>query len=448
MDEMKLDTDELTLDEDEQPVPETSNIDPNTRRIFARPSDPTVKDLFDRHKDGDLILQPHFQRYYVWDAGKSSRLIESVILDVPLPIIYLAEELDGRESVIDGQQRLTSFFEFLDGKYSLSGLQVRRDLNGKKFTDLDRGIQNKIRRAAIRAITIQKESDKDLKFEIFERLNTGSVALNDQELRNCVYRGSYNKLLRELAADQDFMYLLGLQKPEKRMRDVELVLRFASFYHATYLKYRPPVRKFLNEDMEKFREISEKDAEDLRQAFKTSTHIIRSLLGKNAFKRFYQGSGNNPNGYWEPKKFNASLYDILMYGFTDYDKNQIYPCLDSIREALIWLMTEDREFVGAIEISTSSARAVRTRFDKWRQTLDAIIGSPRNEPRCFSFKLKEELFNDDATCSICSQRILDIDDAAVDHIHQYWKGGRTIPENARLTHRFCNWSRPRKDTEL
>lgn len=136
-----------------------------------------------------------------------------------------------------------------------------------------------------------------------------------------------------------------------------------------------------------------------------------------------------------------------MYGFTSYDRNQLYPHLDSIREALIWLMTEDQEFIDAIELSTSSVKMVTVRFDKWRKALQEVIGFSRPEPRCFSRKLKEELFNSDQTCRICGQRISDVDDASIDHIKQYWLGGKTIPENARLAHRLCNWSRPRKEDE-
>lgn len=448
MQEIAIEVDEMTLEEEREPVPQVSEVEPDKRRILTQPSDPTIKDLWDRYKDGDLILQPGFQRYHVWDPKKSSRLIESVVLDVPLPIVYLAEEADGRESVIDGQQRLTAFFDFLDSKLVLKALEARSDLNGKRFGELDKLLQNKIRRFPIRVITIRKESDKDLKFEIFERLNTGAVPLNDQELRNCIYRGPYNKLLRELATDPDFMFLLGINKPEKRMHDVGLVLRFAAFYHASYLKYSPPMRSFLNDDMDRFQNISNREELELRRAFKTSVQTVRSLLGNNAFKRFYRGeSETRPNGYWEPKKFNASLYDILMYGFTSYERNQLYAHLDSIREALVWLMAEDQEFIDAIELSTSSIKMVTRRFDKWRKTLQDVAGSPRTESRCFSRRLKEELFESDPTCRICGQRISDIDDSSVDHIEQYWLGGKTIPENARLTHRFCNWSRPRIDVK-
>lgn len=430
---------------DEVLIPEGS------KTIFTASGDPEIDSLYNREKKGKLILQPDFQRQYVWDATKASKLIESAILLIPLPIIYLSEEKDGKEYVIDGQQRLTSFFSFIDGKFpdgkpfKLSGLNVCVELNGKKFNELTDDLQDKIRCYIVRTITFKKESSENLKFEIFERLNTGSVQLNDQELRNCLYRGSFNAALKEMATDTDFMYICGLKAPDKRMKDKELVLRFSAFYHKTYLNYKAPIRNFLNIEAQEKRNISEKELLELKVAFKNSCQIIRSLFDSNAFKRFYKGKDGQPNGFWETKKFNTSLFDILMYSFAKEDKNKVFQNLDSIKEALITLMTDDQEFVDAIELSTSSVQAVTTRFDKWRLMLQSIIGISQKEPRCFSYKLKEDLMTANATCTICQQNILSIDDSAIDHIKQYWMGGKTIPENARLTHRYCNWARPRKE---
>ena len=421
------------------------------KKIFTSSGDLEIDSLHGKKTRGRLVLQPDFQRQYVWDSVKASKLIESAILQIPLPIIYLSEEKDGREYVIDGQQRLTSFFSFVEGKFpddkpfKLTGLNVCSDLNGKKFSELTDEIQDKIRYYKIRAITFQKDSSEELKFEIFERLNTGSVQLNDQELRNCLYRGKLNQALREMAADADFMYLCGLKAPDKRMRDVELVLRFCAFYHKTYLNYKAPIRSFLNSEAQEKQNISEKELQELKASFKNACQIVKSIFDKNAFKRYYKGRSDNPNGNWEPKKFNVSLYDILMYSFAKEDKNKVYQNLDSIKEALMHLMTKDQEFISSIELSTSSVQAVTIRFDKWRNALQAILGVGQKEARCFSYQLKEELMAADPTCALCGQKIATIDDAAIDHIKQYWMGGKTIPENARLTHRYCNCSRPRSD---
>jgi len=428
--------------EEELEVPVTTRID--ERKIFTTSSDPTIKDLYDRFIDGELNLQPDFQRQFVWDAKRSSRLVESVLLSVPLPIVYLAEENDGTEAVIDGQQRLTSFFDFLAGNFKLSGLRVRSDLNGSRFVDLPRELQSVLKKASLRVITIKRESDKELKFEIFERLNSGSVALNDQELRNCVFRGPYMTLLKSLSEDADFRTLLNFDGPDKRMRDVEMVLRFSSFYHSTYLNYSPPMKSFMNKDMEQYKNIPQVAQDSLRAAFKKSCQLVYSLLGPHAFKRFYRGDNDDANGRWEAKKINSSLYDVLMFGFIAYEKPQIMAKLDSIREAFIDLMANNDDFISAIELSTSSKQAIESRFDLWRARLKQVVGTASYEPRCFSLDLKKKLYESRPACSICQQNISSIDDSAVDHIEQYWQGGKTIDENARLTHRYCNWSRSRK----
>lgn len=441
---------EILLD-NEFDIEEAENLS-GKRKIYTEQGDLEIESLLGKFKRGRLNIQPEYQRQFVWDKVKSSHLIESALLDIPLPMVYLSEEKDGKENVIDGQQRLTSFFSFIDGKlpdgndFKLSGLKVFTELNGKKYSELSDELQDKIRYYKIRTIKFKKESDNDLQFEIFARLNTGSVPLNDQELRNCVYRGKFNDLLKELTQDNDFKYLLGLSNADKRMKDRELVLRFAAFHFYTYLNYKAPIKNFLNHTMEKYQNISDNDAQDLRNAFKNTVQIIKTLLDKNAFKRFYRGDEKNKNGKWEPLKFNVSLYDILMYSFAREDKNTVYQNLDCIREALIDLMTTDQEFIDSIELSTSGVKAVTIRFDKWRMTLQNILGINTKEPRCFTYTLKKELFDANRTCSICHNHISNIDDSAVDHIQQYWTGGQTIPENARLTHRYCNNARPRVES--
>ena len=231
--------------DDSQESPDLSSA-PGGREILTKSGDPEIFALHDKFKKGKLILQPDFQRQFVWDRKKASRLVESVLLSVPLPIVYLSEEPDGKEYVIDGQQRLTSLFSFIDGKFPsneefrLSGLNPYRELNKLSFKEIPEQLQDKISHYSIRTVTLLKQSSSDLKFEIFERLNTGSEPLNDQELRNCVYRGPYNRLLKEMAADQDFRDLLALKGADKRMKDAELVLRFSAFFHETYLSTNHP----------------------------------------------------------------------------------------------------------------------------------------------------------------------------------------------------------------
>lgn len=448
---MNIEEEDEILFDNEETNEELELEDGQVAKIYTEKGDPEIDGLFGKWKRHKLDIQPQFQRYFVWDKLKSSRLIESALLGIPLPVVYLSEEQDGKIYVIDGQQRLTSFFSYIDGifpdgsEFKLTGLKVLKDLNRKKFSDLDEYTQDSIRGTVIRTITFQKESDPGLKFEIFERLNTGSVPLNTQELRNCIYRGKYNTLIRELAANKEYLELLNIKGPDKRMKDVELVLRFCAFYHNTHINYKSPIKNFLNQEMIRFGNISHKDADNLRTAFKNAVSISKSVFGDKAFKRYYKGTLSEPSGYWEPKRFNVSLHDILMDSFARVDKNLVYQNLDQIREAFIDIMTSDDIFIDAIEIGTSEERKVVRRFDLWRNRLNEILNNTRKEPRCFSNELKRKLFEENPTCQICNNSIQQIDDAAVDHIEQYWLGGKTIPENARLTHRYCNWSRPRKE---
>ena len=432
---------DISSDEDE-------NIDfTDAHEIRATPADKEVKSLYDKWKRQRLNVQPEFQRGFVWKTPQSSSLIESALLRVPLPAVYLSEDHDGKESVIDGQQRLTSFFKFMDNEFKLTKLSVHKELIGKKYGDLSEKEQEKISECVLRVITFHKNSAPNLKFEIFKRLNSGAVKLNDQEMRNCIYRGWYNKRLRELSEDPTFREVTGFLSPDDmRMRDVEYVLRFAAFYFQGYLNYKSPMKSFMNNEMEARRNISDSEWKELQSAFKNAVSSIHSVFGKRSFRRWFLDPKSTPPAFrHEPKKFSAALFDILMWSFAREDKGAILRHADAIYEAIIHLSIADNEFIEFTTRGTSSAKAITGRFGIWRKTLAEILRHEVKQSRCFSRELKEELFVSNPTCALCGNRIDDIDDAAVDHIEQYWLGGKTIPENTRLAHRHCNNTRLRKE---
>lgn len=287
---------------------------------------------------------------------------------------------------------------------------------------------------------MKRESSPDVRFEIFERLNSGSVALNPEELRNCMYRGPYNEFLKTLAKKPAFLQCIGSDKPLKRMADVELVLRFMAFYSQTYLAYKSPMKAFLNKEMMLRRHITDKQSLDkMRADFKQALDLARTVFGDHAFRRFNPGDGRTP-GRWE-RAFNKALFDPIAWVFTRYTKHEIVPKKDCIREALIHLLSNDTRFVDSIVASTGDNAKVQYRFECWYEVVKSILGQSTSEPRLFSLDLKKDLWERNSTCQICSQRIEVLDDAEIDHIQEYWKGGKTIPQNVRLAHRFCNRSR-------
>lgn len=329
----------------------------------------------------------------------------------------------------------------------MTGLEVCKELNHKSYKTLgliSESYQEKIDEYPLRVIKILKDSDFSVRFDIFERLNRGSVKLNDQELRNCIYRGHFNDFIKEIAKDKDFQILLG-SKEQNRMQDAELVLRFFTLYERTYLKYKSAMKHFLTTFMKDYQNIDDIKINELKKIFKQSIQMVKTVIGDKAF--YLYTNKDNKFGKFE-NVINKGLFDVLMNGFTRYDQNQVMRHKDAIKEELLWLMNND-EFLDVITgAGTDGKKKLEKKFDIWLGSLKTIIGYPEKEPRCFSWEFKNKLWKGNPVCSICGQKIEQIDDSEIDHIEFYWRGGKTIPENARLTHRFCNRSRKKKDSGI
>ncbi|MGB8129213.1 MAG: DUF262 domain-containing protein, partial [Candidatus Angelobacter sp.] len=184
--------------EEEQPISKADD-----RPVTSQGADWTISALRDKLDRGQLDLQPKFQREYVWDQRPElpSRLIESLLLEIPIPPIYFGKVVDGRLEIIDGQQRLTTLVNFVSNRFALRRLHSMPSLNHKFFRELTKQQQEKILDTPIRSIVIDPGANTELRYEVFKRLNRGSMSLNEQELRNCVFRGPFNDLLAELEHD-------------------------------------------------------------------------------------------------------------------------------------------------------------------------------------------------------------------------------------------------------
>lgn len=415
----------------------------DSRKIVWQAKDFSIREFSSMLQDGDLELQPEYQRKYVSTPKIASKLIESVLMDVPIPVIYLAEEQDGSYSVIDGQQRLTSFLSFINGKYpngdifKLTGLKVFKELNRKPFTDLDKEFQNKIRKTTLHTIVIKKESNEDVKFEIFERLNTGSIKLNEDEIRNTVYRGEYIKLLAELEENDTFHKIVQKDNYKNRMIYRGMILRFFAISEKSYLNYQPSMKQFCNKELRDNRHLLPDKAKEYRNRFLDCLDLVKVVFGDTAFRR-YIPSNNEEQGYWTTTRINMALFDIQMCGFVNYSKNEILRNADYIREAMLELMTNNQSFIDSILLQTSDKDVLKKRFKIWLEKLDEIVGNNGYEQRTYSYQVKQELFDKNPICAISGQRILAIEDSEVDHIVPFSKGGKTEIENAQLVLRYFN----------
>ena len=429
-------------------IDEIESVDEGEFQVESTPKsaislDKNDRSLFELHREfslGRLVVDPDWQREYVWDRKRASKLIESFLIDIPVPVVYLAVNEEDKFEVIDGLQRLTSWFDFFENKFPLKGLEILPALNGKHFKELDTGSQSKLERTTLRTFELAQETPKELMFLIFERLNTGGIRLNEMEIRNCLYRGRLNNLIRDLAKNENFLACINQRSINKRMLDRTLVLRFLAFYERTHLKARKGLKRFLNEFFSIYRDPDDFKLSEYQREFEKAMRASVSIFGDKGFR--LRRDSQKGGGEWAARP-NAAVFQVLATSFTSYDIGQLMRRADAIWEEYVDLVSSDSEWVSCVKISTGDASRIAYVFDTWQRRLKAAIGDEQANDgrRCFSRSLKEELFRQDNTCAICGQRITLILDAALDHEKHYWRGGRTIPENARLTHRVCNAKR-------
>jgi hypothetical protein len=307
-------------------------------------------------QSGKLVLDIDYQRKYVWDSAKASRLIESLLMNVPVPVCYFAEIDAAQHEVIDGLQRITAITDYLQDKYALRGISVLEELVGKRFSELPTKAQRQLENRAIRCIVITEESHPDIKFDVFERLNTGSVRLSAQELRNCIYRGKLNDSLKELAKDSRFTAILAGSR-NRRMVHEELALRFFAVRHSIS-DYKPPLRQLLNEYMRQYRDIGVSSVEQ-RDLFAVCEAVYTVFSATPFQVQSLDGKSRNP--------VNKALYDAIMVAASYANLEQFVEKSQQIIELRERLL-HDEEFTSAI------GRATADRSRMYKRVGDFVKG--------------------------------------------------------------------------
>ncbi|HEX6206130.1 MAG TPA: DUF262 domain-containing protein [Solirubrobacterales bacterium] len=352
-----LEVEETEGDEDAELYP---GVAPPDRRLVTQPYDLSVGDLVSQVQDGSLTLNPVYQRRYVWDNKKASKLVESLLINVPIPVCYLAEEHDGSRATIDGQQRLRSLYRFLGNEFPLRGLEVLNELNGKRFQQLTERQQRLIKNRTIRCIVISEDSDPEIRFDVFERLNTGSVALTAQELRNSVYRGPFNQLLHEIASSSFFLDCVG-GRSDTRMAFEELILRFFAL-DDQLREYRPSFKRFLNNYQRSHRHEEASWLEAKRQRAEATFERVHAVFGDECFRRARLLEDDT----WEWfSSLNSAMYDVVMLNFArlDVSPKDLISQKDEIEQLTADLSLNHERFINAISLATGDRTRV---FDRVR----------------------------------------------------------------------------------
>ena len=264
------------------------------------------------------------------------------------------------------------------------------------------------------------------------------------EIRNCLYRGSLNSLIKELAPNNSFLACLNQKRLNKRMQDRALILRFLAFYERTHSKCQFGLKRFLNEFLDTYKNASPEKIDEYRRVFDKCMKACVSVFGEAGFRLKSEITKINSKsaGEWASRP-NAAIFQVVATSFANYDLGQITRRADAIYEEYLDMILTDAQWVDRVRRATGESTRLQYAFESWNSRLKEVLSSeePNDIKRLFTRQLKKELFEADPTCAICNQRVSLIDDAALDHNKEYWRGGRTVPENARITHRLCNLKR-------
>jgi len=343
-------------------------------------TDWTAATLIDQLRRGNIKLDPIFQRRDAWDAKRKSRFIESIVLGLPIPQLVLAEAKDDRGAflVIDGKQRLLSLQQFAGiaagtNPLTLTGLKFRKELNTKTYGDLQndsrlRNHRNAFDNQPIRTVVVKNWQKEDVLYLIFHRLNSETLPLSPQELRQALHPGPFLRFAAEYTETPGGIHkALRIAKPDFRMRDVELFVRYIAFQYSLDT-YNGNLKSFLDDECKRLNSRWATDEPDIRhkaEQMEAAINASYEIFGNNAFRKY--------DGRSYETRFNRAVFDIIVYYFAD----------DGIRKAGLAKKTKVKNayealstntaFVKSIETTTKSVDATRTRFRTWGQTLSNTL---------------------------------------------------------------------------
>lgn len=384
------DSDNSVLSEASEPTEsedDLSAIDPNILgQAVVFGTDWTAATLIDQLRRGNIKLDPIFQRRDAWTAERKSRFIESILLGLPIPQIVLAEEKNDRGSflVIDGKQRLLSLQQFAgitDPALALTNLKFRGELNTKTYEDLknDSRLRNHLNafdNQPIRTVVVKNWQKEDVLYLIFHRLNSETLPLSPQELRQALHPGPFLRYAAEYTMTIGGIHrALGIKKPDFRMRDVELFVRYAAFQN-NIANYSGNLKKFLDDTCRKLNDswgVAEATIKEQADELESAIRTAYDVFGQHTFRKRDDGSYET--------RFNKAIFDIIVYYFAVDGVRKKATTKKAKVKAAFETLSNDAAFLRSIEQTTKSIQATSTRFCLWGQQLEKTLGMKLRLPK-------------------------------------------------------------------
>ena len=320
--------------------------------LLIRHETRTIYEVTRRISQGSYVMDPDFQRDFIWLEDKQSKLIESVIMRIPLPVFYMAEDDEGRMVVVDGLQRLSTFNRFVSNELKLR-LPDRIDLHGKTFSELESKLQNRIEDCNLIFYVIDTKVPERARLDIFERVNSG-VPLSRQQMRNSLFMGKATRFLKDESRTDIFLDATGGSLNPQKMRDREFVNRFCAFQILELEIYRGDMDDFLANCLRKMNRMEDSRLQQLSVEFRRSLTNNFYLFGRHAFRKHSAGQERR-------SVLNASLWDVMTTNLSRYQVNLVNENAESLLKAFYELLI-DENFNAAITYGPNDTIRVRTRF--------------------------------------------------------------------------------------
>lgn len=361
------------------------NIDANYFSIFElkRKYDRTQQQNGDGYeysnidKRNQIILDSDFQREVVWGPKQKSELIESILMGLPIPVMYLFEDKSANLIVVDGRQRLTALFQFLNNDYELTGLTILRDLNKRKFKDIEPIYQSKLEDYQLITQVIKPPTPDAIKFQIFDRVNRGGTPLNNQEMRNALYQGNATKILSKLSKNNAFIEATQNGLKSKRMKDKYIILRAITFNllmnnelldrDGNLIEYKGNVDDFLGKTMAYLNFVSEDKLNGIEKQFLLAMKNSKRVLGEDAF-RLIRGEGGRKS------PINMNVFEVVVYIMIKLDQKKD---LDDIVRGKYLELIQDNKFIENIANHRDSVNKVKERFEMINNKFKVVISDDR-----------------------------------------------------------------------
>ena len=343
----------------------------DSSKIKVRTVNVVVDQVVSRIRYGEIDLQPDFQRVRgIWDVKRKSRLIESLLLRIPIPVFYVAADHDEQWKVVDGVQRISTIYGYIEGEFPLAQMEYRREFDGKRYGELPRPMQRRISETQLVVNVIEPGTPPEVMFNIFRRINTGGMTLNGQEIRHALNPGLVRNYLKALAESEAFLDATDRSIRSHRMTDRECVLRFLAFYIEPWERYTTgSLENHLERAMKTINDMASDQLDAVAGAFEKAMRAATRIFGNEAFRKRYRPD----DGRHQISLALFEAWGVQLARCSPQEIDRLVAGRAEVRKRFMALLNGDTDFEKAISVSTGTPLRIRKRFTAIRDLVEEFL---------------------------------------------------------------------------